>query len=387
MHRAFIIGRYVSRYGGAHKYLENLVQLLCTNGFEVLVGLELHEEIGEFCEVLKHSGAQLANIPFDSKSAIEAAGVLDQIVHEFRPTIIDCEVAAKSVRDTLLLSQQFKRIGCKKLFTMHLAIKSENLPANRLSMLYPFGSWREGLKERRRFLRLFDEALSVSEFHAKRISQLLKLKEGFFTYIPNGVDTNKFSQNNQRENAIPVIGGCGSLVVQKRFDVLLGAAVHLKKNGIKFRIKIAGEGPESVKLQALIAQYELNDVAELAGHQEDVAQFMSELDIFVMCSDNEGFPYAQLEAMASGLPSVVTEVGDFPSMVRDGVEGYLIHRGSSEQLGKALGKLVKDRQLRLKMGQNARQTVIKKYTKEEREAETLAKYVGLSNCMTNIGSI
>ena len=387
MHRAFIIGRYISRYGGAHKYLENLVKLLCNNGFEVLVGLEIHDEISEFCASLEISGAQLANVPFDSMSPIEAAGVIDQIILEFQPTVIDCEVAAKSVRDTLLMSRQFKKVACKKLFTMHLAIKSENLPDRRLAMLNPFGSWHEGLRERRRFLRLFDEALSVSEFHAKRISKLLKLKEGFFTYIPNGVDIDQFGQNNQGDNAVPVIGGCGSLVVQKRFDILLDAAARLKNRGIEFRIRIAGDGPESEKLQSLIEQYELSEIAELAGHQTDVAQFMSGLDIFVMCSDNEGFPYAQLEAMASELPSVVTKVGDFPSMVQNGVEGFLINRGSSEQLGEALGKLIRDTKLRLKMGKSARQTVIQKYRKEDRESETLAKYVTLSNRTRNIGSI
>tara|TARA_R110001599_G_scaffold353742_2_gene596040 strand:- start:13123 stop:13932 length:810 start_codon:yes stop_codon:yes gene_type:complete len=261
---------------------------------------------------------------------------------------------------------------------MHLAIKSEDLPSTHLAMINPFGSWRRGLKERRKFLRMFDEGISVSEFHAKRISKLLGLKENFFTYVPNGVDVDTFSPTSRRENPVPVIGGCGGLVFQKRFDILLEAAKQLKERGCKFRVKIAGNGPELEGLQTFIAQHALADVAELVGYQEDVARFMSELDIFVMCSDNEGFPYAQLEAMASGLPSVVTEVGDFPSMVQNGIEGFMIARGDSLQLSEALFGLVNDKALRLKMGLKAREAVVQNYKVEDREQETLAKYIDLS---------
>ena len=67
---------------------------------------------------------------------------------------------------------------------------------------------------------------------------------------------------------------------------------------------IAGAGIEEESLRDLVNELNLGDVIEFVGYQTNVLEFLQSLDIFAMTSDNEGFPYAQLEAMSVGLPSV-----------------------------------------------------------------------------------
>ena len=78
-------------------------------------------------------------------------------------------------------------------------------------------------------------------------------------------------------------------------------------------------------------------------------------DVFVLPSHREGVPMAMLEAMASGLPLIVTAVGGIPDVVTDGVEGNLIAPGDVAQLALALGAMINDPARRWELGQHARE--------------------------------
>ena len=95
-----------------------------------------------------------------------------------------------------------------------------------------------------------------------------------------------------------------------------------------------------------------------------------------MCSDHEGFPYAQLEAMASGLPSVVTRTGDLGLMVDHGKNGYVIERGDLDGLVTALSKLVSEPETRRCFGENARLKTMQEYNSSELSIKTLNQIVG-----------
>jgi len=89
---------------------------------------------------------------------------------------------------------------------------------------------------------------------------------------------------------------------------------------------------------------------------------MRKADIFALPSFGEGFPNALVEAMALGLPSVVTPVGAVPEIIQDGINGRLIPVGDAQALVARIGELAGNSASRADMGRHAQQTVAERYS-------------------------
>ena len=90
---------------------------------------------------------------------------------------------------------------------------------------------------------------------------------------------------------------------------------------------------------------------------EDVRSHLRQADLFVLSSDKEGLPLALLEAMACGLPAVVTEVGRTGEVVVHHETGVLVKRGDPDELARGIGYLLADSGARKKMGLAARRRI------------------------------
>jgi glycosyltransferase involved in cell wall biosynthesis len=130
------------------------------------------------------------------------------------------------------------------------------------------------------------------------------------------------------------------LAPQKGIDILLKAARKLLDQGHHFRWIVAGEGPLRNDVADKIASSGLTGYVQLAGFQQDVRPYLQAADIFVLSSLREGLPLSILEAMASGLPCVVTNVGGNAEAVRHRHEGIVVSPGSVEELAEAIAHLL-----------------------------------------------
>ena len=115
----------------------------------------------------------------------------------------------------------------------------------------------------------------------------------------------------------------------------------------------------------------------LLGARRDVPELLSAFDVFALSSRSEAFPLSVLEAMATGLPVVATEVGCLPEVVRPGETGMLAAPGRPEALAEAIGGLLADPALAREMGRRGREVVREEYTLA-RSAERLEALVDLS---------
>ncbi|MBE9030422.1 glycosyltransferase family 4 protein [filamentous cyanobacterium LEGE 11480] len=162
------------------------------------------------------------------------------------------------------------------------------------------------------------------------------------------------------------------------FDVIKAVAQLPIALQQRLQLRLAGDG-EVAQAADLIEQYQLQHCIELLGWIDaDMRdQLLSQSDIFLLPSHNEGLPVAMLEAMAWGLPVIVTPVGGIPEMVTQQQQGFLVEPGDVDAIAAALHTLLTDEAQRLQMGQAARAKVepldVKQYHRVLQELYGMAR--------------
>lgn len=145
----------------------------------------------------------------------------------------------------------------------------------------------------------------------------------------------------------------------KALEFVIEALPVLHEMGIKTLYKIVGpqwDPAYASRLNNLIKGKKLEEHARLLGairHGPDLFRLYREADVFVLPSLTEGTPKVLPEAMAKGLPLVVTRVGGVPELVDDEVQGFLVPPGHKGELTAALSKIARDKELRYRMGKKA----------------------------------
>jgi len=153
-----------------------------------------------------------------------------------------------------------------------------------------------------------------------------------------------------------LIVAAGRLVPQKGFD-FLAEAVHLlaaEETPVPWQVRILGDGYLEEALRAQIRRLGIEDRVALAGYRSDVSTVLASADIVVQPSRFEGLPLALLEAMASGLPAVVADVGSMASVVREARCGLVVRLEDPVELYGALLRLLRDPEERAVMADKAR---------------------------------
>ena len=174
-----------------------------------------------------------------------------------------------------------------------------------------------------------------------------------------GLDVNRFRPDPAAHDGVVAVS-VGRLEPIKGYDRLVQSAAQLDRSvGLRFRI--AAEGPERARLEAMIGERSLGDRVSLEGVVEDVAGFLNEGDVYLQPSRNEGQCLAVIEAMACGLPVLAANVGGIPEAVEDGVNGYLVDPADTAAWNTRLERLAGDRELRRTMGKASRRIAVERY--------------------------
>lgn len=143
-----------------------------------------------------------------------------------------------------------------------------------------------------------------------------------------------------------VFGSVGRLAPCKRFDDLARAFAIARKSLPNARLIIVGDGAERVPLHRLLEQLHLTDAVLLLGAKEDVVPFLGAMDVFVLPSSKESLGIVIVEAMAAGVPVIVTDLPGPRRLVLDGQAGLIVPVRSPEKLAGAMIRLAKNRELR-----------------------------------------
>jgi len=140
---------------------------------------------------------------------------------------------------------------------------------------------------------------------------------------------------------------------------LLEAVATLAADLPGLRLDLAGDGPERATYEGTARRLGIADRVTFHGYvdQSGVAELLATADAYVLPSFAEGVPVGLMEAQASGLPVVATQVGGVSELVVDGVTGFVCRPGDRTQLAERIAQLASDPELRRRMGAAGRQRV------------------------------
>lgn len=175
---------------------------------------------------------------------------------------------------------------------------------------------------------------------------------GAIDVIPNGIDLVRFRQNRNFGDVPRLICVAGLRHQIKGQDVLLKALAILKNRGEKFTCLLVGEGVSRPFLEQMVGDLGLADRVELLGARFDVPQLLAESDLCILPSRSEGFGMAIIEAMASGVPVVASDIDGLREIIRHGWNGYLFESGNERDLAGKVAELLDAPSIRNRLSLN-----------------------------------
>lgn len=252
-------------------------------------------------------------------------------------------------------------------------------------------AWRSGWKANlwvdRAISRVVSKYVAVSASDARFLATRKHVPVEKIAIINNGVDLHRFyplrDARKKMRDALGLAEHDVAVIMVARFHkgkghpVLLEAMRDLLDRGTTLKLICLGEGEEEADVRRLCNQLGLAQHVRIEGYQEHVALWLQTADINVLPTYYEGLPLTVLEAMASGLPTVASNVGGIPEMVEDGISGCLVPPGDSRKLADALSALVSQPELRKRMGEAAYSCACRLFSLERQVRDTERLYLEL----------
>ena len=207
-----------------------------------------------------------------------------------------------------------------------------------------------------------DLIYAVSQNIKSHLASDFGIAEAKIRYMPFGIDTRMFCPGTpkvEETSEISVLCNRGFFPVYDIRTLVEGFHwAHLRDE--RLRLILKGGGPEKDAIRELVRSLGVGDVVSFRERSlyTEVPRDYQQADIFVSTALSDGTPVSLLEAMASGLPCIATDVGGVPEWISDGVDGVLIPPGDPQILADQILRVAADRDLRAAYGSRARQRVV-----------------------------
>ena len=193
-------------------------------------------------------------------------------------------------------------------------------------------------------------------------------------FIPNALDPDDYDHTRAARRAlrdelglppeVSVVGAVARLSAFKNFPLLLRAAKRLLDAREPVCFVLAGDGPDRPMLEKMAAELGIARDVHFLGWRKDVSRVLSGFDVFVLSSSSEGFGLSMMEAMATGLPIVATDVDGPRVLVEHGETGLLVPSGDAGRMAEAIRSLVHDKDRARRFGQAGRARTERDFTED-----------------------
>jgi glycosyltransferase involved in cell wall biosynthesis len=287
------------------------------------------------------------------------------------------------------LARAMKRAGCR-LAHFHdahsvsvggLACDRAKVPIRVISRRVDFPLKRNAFS-RRKYTRNIDAIIAISQ-GVKDVLVKGGISPGVIDVVPSGIDFSPFEAVAERDflrkefgfaSDDYLVGIVAALEDHKGHRFLLEAARLLKDRAPKIKIVIVGKGSLEMDLDQQARDLGVTDLVFFLGFREDVPRILASLDLFVMSSHLEGLGTSILDAMASRLPVVATQVGGIPEVVIHEETGLLVAPRNPEALARAILKIQQDPALARRLGEKGYEVVHEKFSAEAMARRIIAVY-------------
>jgi glycosyltransferase involved in cell wall biosynthesis len=219
-----------------------------------------------------------------------------------------------------------------------------------------------------------DAMVMVSEHLQQHYAKHVGIPKERTTVIHNGIDTNLFvdpldgeilKQEFGLEGKL-VIGSAVRLIEQKGLQYLIASASAVKERCPNVRFLVIGDGRLRDSLIAQTRELGVDDIFLFPGYRSDIARILPIFDIYVLPSLWEGLPLGVIEAMLAARPIVVTAVGGVREVMTNGENALLVPPADSDALAEALCCLVDSPDLRINLGERAREHAIEHFALDKK---------------------
>lgn len=297
------------------------------------------------------------NIPFSrfpySKANLNAYKSLKCIINEANYQIIHCHTPVGGAL-TRFAAKKARKNGTKVIYTAHGFHFFKGAPLQNWFLYYPIEHWLA--KHTDCLITINDEDYDRAKrkFKVKRVEKVNGV----------GIDLNKFrpqtkgiklelrkEYNYTNDDFIMIF--VGELNTNKNQKQLINSMDLLKEELPNLKLLLVGDGPLRESYEALIKELRLENIVKLLGYRKDIPNLMALADLALSSSRREGLPVNVMEAMAAGLPLIVTDVRGNRDLVRDGENGYVVEIDKPECFADAIRWLYNSEDLRRDFGKRS----------------------------------
>lgn len=353
--------RIINRFNiGGPTYNATFLSRYLDEEFEtLLVGGLPEEDEKDSLHILEKYGVtpvlipEMKRIP-NWKSDREAYRKIKQIIEEFQPDIVHTHAAKAGA----LGRKAAKAAGVKVIVhTFHGHVFHSY-----------FGTVKSKLFQfiERRLASYSTGIIAISELQKKELSETYRIcKAEKIKVIPLGFDLLPFHEKRQAlreevraefglkegEVAVAIVGRLAPI---KNHGLFLEVVETLAKRGVTARYFVVGDGSERSMIEARIAELQqtLSLDITMTSWITDIARFNAAMDVICLTSDNEGTPVSLIEAQASSIPVISTDVGGVRDIVSDGETGFVVPKNDALKFAEKLEILITQKEIREKMSQN-----------------------------------
>ncbi len=359
MRIAYVITR-ADAVGGASVHVLEMARFISERGHQAMVFIG---GAGPVTKRLERAGVPFHPLRFLGRAIRPAADLralveLTAALRDFRPTLVSTHTAKAG---------WIGRAACARL----------NLAAIHTPHGWPMGGRMPGpgailFQMAERMAAPWSRAIVCVCEHERQLAIAQGIAPYRLRVIPNGVRDVPESLRASPPGGSPRIVSVARFEPPKDHATLLEALALLP--GLEWQLDLVGDGPGESAARARAARLGLSGRVRFLGAQEVVAAVLSRAHIFALASLSEALPRSLLEAMCAGLPVVATAVGGIPEAIDNGANGLLVPREDPGALAGALGTLIGDASLRLRLGAAARATYEARFRLEQMAAKTAALY-------------
>lgn len=228
------------------------------------------------------------------------------------------------------------------------------------------------------------KVIAISEAVKTHLELDLKVKSKNIELVYNGLDIRKYPGYNSEQIAEskkwiglrqgPVIGNIARLSSVKGQNYLIEAMKKVAERFSDVQLLFVGDGKIKEDLVKQAADLGLNKNIIFIPSIQDTSSVLALMDIFVMCSIQEGLGLSIMEAQAMGIPVIATNVGGIPELVENNKTGILVPPQDSASIARAIISLLENKQLAKQLGVNAQKNIQENFTLDKMVDKTEALY-------------